>query len=384
MKVTYLINALGEGGTERSLADLLPGLRNAGVEASILTLRSRGSEGVEPLLREQGFDISVVGGGGRLATLRSIRRHLRNSGCQVLHTMLFEANLYGRLAAIGTPASTLVSLVNTTYSEERLSDPRLNRRKVRAVQAFDVLLARTVTDHFHAVSAAVRDDALAGLRLHRSQVTVIERGRRAETLPVATLERRSVVRAELGIAEDAHVLVAVGRQEYQKGYRYLVEAMAQLDGRSDIVVIAAGREGNESAELSRLVTELPAGCPEVRFIGHRGDVPAVLAAGDVFVFPSLFEGMPGAVIEAMAVGLPIVASDIAPVRDVVEPDLNAVLVPPRNPGGLASAVAELLDAGGRRHAMGLQSRLLFDRRFTMERSVDEFRQLYERLAGRTQ
>lgn len=381
MKVTYVVNALGEGGTERSLADLLPGLREGGVEPRIITLRSRGDEGVEPLLRAQGFEITTIGSASKLKKIRTLRSLLRQHDPDVVHTMLFEANLYTRLATIGMRAKILISLVNTTYSEARLADPRLNRFKIRGVQALDTAMGKLRTDHFHAVSNAVKSDAVKALRLAFDKVTVIERGRRAETLPPPSDERRLAAREKLNLPTDAEVLVAVGRQEYQKGHRYLLEAMNSLQHRTDLILLVAGREGNESDELNRLLDQWPDAAKHVQLLGHRSGIAEVLAAADIFVFPSLFEGMPGAVIEAMASGLPVVASDIEPVHDVAEIGNNADVVPARNPARLAAAIDALLDDPDRRATMAKRSREIFEERFTMERSVTSFLDLYSSLSS---
>ena len=274
----------------------------------------------------------------------------------------------------------VVSLVNTTYSAARLADPRLDRRKVRVVQALDAALGRFRTDRFHAVSRAVKDDAVAALRLPDDKVTVIERGRRPETLPVVSPARRAAARDKLDLPADAEVLVSVGRQEYQKGHRYSLEAVSELSDRPDLVLLVAGRTGNESDELKRILAGMPETAERVQLLGHRPDVAEVLAAADVFVFPSLFEGMPGAVIEAMALGLPIVACDIEPVREVVDIGANAVLVAPRDAPALAAAVRELLDDRSRLDDMGRRSREIFEERFTIERSVEGFIDLYDQVS----
>jgi glycosyltransferase involved in cell wall biosynthesis len=124
---------------------------------------------------------------------------------------------------------------------------------------------------------------------------------------------------------------------------------------------------------------LPA-CPRtaerVQLLAHRPDVAEVLAAADMFVFPSLFEGMPGAVIEAMASGLPIAASDIEPVREVVDIGANAMLVAPLDTSALAAVVRSLLDDRSRMHDIGRRSREIFEERFTIERSVEGFIDLH--------
>ena len=121
----------------------------------------------------------------------------------------------------------------------------------------------------------------------------------------------------------------------------------------------------------------------VRILSHRDDVPDLLAAADLFVFPSLYEGMPGAVLEAMALGLPIVSFDIPAVREVVEDRGNALLATPGSADDLASAVRELL--GNRRlvAAFGRGGRQIFEERFTLETSVRRMKELYGKMAVRT-
>jgi glycosyltransferase involved in cell wall biosynthesis len=119
----------------------------------------------------------------------------------------------------------------------------------------------------------------------------------------------------------------------------------------------------------------------VRFLGHREDVPEILAAADAFVFPSLFEGLPGAVIEAMALGLPVVASAIAPLREVIEPGENGLLVPAGSVESLADAVGPLLEDPARREALGRRGRELYEERWTLETSVPRMAELYRSMAA---
>jgi len=158
--------------------------------------------------------------------------------------------------------------------------------------------------------------------------------------------------------------------------------MNSLQHRPDLLLLVAGREGNESDELQRLLQKWPDAAKHTRLLGHRSDVADILAAADIFVFPSLFEGMPGAVIEAMASGLPVVASDIEPVHDVAEIGNNADVAPPRDPAKLAAAIDTLLNDPDRRASMGTRSREIFEERFTMERSVASLLDLYRSLSSR--
>jgi glycosyltransferase involved in cell wall biosynthesis len=193
-------------------------------------------------------------------------------------------------------------------------------------------------------------------------------------------QRRQLARIQFGLDENQEVLVTIGRQDYQKGQRYLLEAMAMLvSTRPRLVLLMAGRSGDVSEDLERLRDRL--GLKEqVRFLGHREDVPEILAAADLFVFPSFYEGLPGAVLEAMALGLPIVASDIDPVRETVEEGRNALLVKPASPDKLASAIERLLEDRPAAQAFGRRGREIFEERFTLEQSMARVLALYRQVA----
>jgi glycosyltransferase involved in cell wall biosynthesis len=145
-------------------------------------------------------------------------------------------------------------------------------------------------------------------------------------------------------------------------------------------MLMVGRRGHVSSELDRLVSHRSRA--RIRWTGHRDDVPDLLAAADLFVFPSVFEGLGGAVIEAMALGLPIVASDLDAIREVVEEGRNAVLVPPASPEALADAMVMLLDDRRKAAEFGARSREIFVERFTADRSVPRMIELYRQVVRR--
>ena len=379
MRVLFVINGLGTGGAERSLAESLPILVNEGVEPIIVTLRRR-SEGVEEMVHSAGYDLRSMDGLGWAERIRNVRRLVHTERPDLVHTTIFEADVAGRIAAWCTGVPVLTTLVNTSYVRERLADPNVDRMKLAAVRHIDAWTSRHLTDHFHAITKAVRDEAAACLRIPLERFTVIERGRDPVRLGTRSRTRRHDARRRLGIGESAEVLLNVGRQEYQKGQRFLLKAVASLAGsRPRTVLLIAGRKGHASAELRELHEALDLG-DRVRFLGHRDDVPELMAAADVFVFPSLYEGLGGAVIEAMALGLPVVASDLPALREVVEHGRSGLLVPPRSPQAIADAVAAVLDAPDRAQSMGARGRTIFEERFTLERSALRMVALYRSVA----
>lgn len=147
-----------------------------------------------------------------------------------------------------------------------------------------------------------------------------------------------------------------------------------------LVLLVAGRSGDVTGELESLRHRLGLQ-NRVQFLGHREDVPEILAAADLFVFPSFYEGLPGAVIEAMALGLPIVASDIEPVRETVEVGQNAILVSPASPVELASAIEGILKNRQTAHAFGARSREIYEKGFTLEQSMGRLMEFYRQVVS---
>jgi glycosyltransferase involved in cell wall biosynthesis len=380
VKLVYLINSLGAGGAERSLAELLPYYGAAGIDTTVVCLRER-KIGVESDVRLLGCRLVFLGGSGHARWIHSFRRLLSGERPALVHTTLLDSHLVGRLGAAGTGIPVLSSLVNTPYGPLRASDPHLNRFGFRMVRAVDGWTARHLTTHFHAITRAVRDAYVEALGIDASRVTVIERGRDTVRLGRPGAERRRRVRESLGLTAEHEVLINVGRQEYQKGQLHLLEAMARLvERRPNLILLVAGREGNLTPDLRRLHGELRLG-DRVRFLGHRGDVPDILAASDVFVFPSHFEGLGGALIEAMALGLPVIASDIPALREVVEGGGSGELVPTADPAALATSIDALLAAPERRAAYGRRGRELFHERFEIGRSAGRMIEMYGSLTG---
>ncbi len=382
LRLLYVIDSLGPGGAERSLAELLPFYVANAIRPVVVCLR-RNEQGVEALVRRLGCEVRFLPKGGRFAQARALRGILKKEVVDLIHTTLFESDIAGRLAATKTGIPVLTSLVNTTYDTARLTDPNVRRARLWAARFIDGWTARHLTSHFHSVSMAAKESAVQILRIPPQRVTVVERGRSLELLGSPGLHRRRAARRRLGLADDDEVIVNVGRQEYQKGQKYLLYAAGILAStRPRLVVLVAGREGHASGELLELSDHLQLR-DRLRFLGHRDDVPELLAAADVFAFPSVYEGLPGAVIEAMALGLPIVASDLQALREVVDDGANGLLVKPESPTALVAALARVLDDHAMASAFGRRGREIFRERFTIERSAERMIDLYHRVAALT-
>ena len=195
---------------------------------------------------------------------------------------------------------------------------------------------------FQAVSEPVASDMARRLRVRRDRIVVVPRARRREVLGEPSPERRRTTRRRLGLADDQPVVLAIARHEHHKGLDVLVPAVAALrPARPDLVVLVAGRPGRATADLTAAISAR--GCADViRLLGARTDVPDLITAADVVVIPSRVEGLPGAVLEAMALERPVIASDIPMVREAIGDDAYA-LVAVDDVAGFAAAIDRALD-----------------------------------------
>lgn len=189
---------------------------------------------------------------------------------------------------------------------------------------------------------------------------------------------RDGVRARLGLRSAARLVLTVGRLTEQKGHRYLLEAIPSvLERRPDAHFVVVG-EGPLDGELRERARALGLD-GHVSFLGRRPDVPALLAAADLFVLPSLFEGLPLSVLEAMGAGLPVVGTRGCGTAEAVRDGVTGRLVPPRDPAALARAVLEPLEQPDLGIRWGAAGQLRLEQEFSAARMAREAAALYQEL-----
>ncbi len=380
MKVAFVINSLGAGGSERSTALMLPVLRDRGVDPVVFTLK-REPVGDEDRIRDLGIPVTVLAATSWFGRVRELRRLLRAERPDVVHTAIFDADVVGRVAAFGTRVPVISSLVNTPYDPVRFTDPKVRKWRLRVLKAVDGVTGRWMVDRFHSVSEGVATANIAALRLRPDRVTVIDRGRPTEQLGEPGAERRAAVRGRLGVNDHTVVVLAVGRQEFQKAHADLIAAMHLAQPRlAEAVLLVAGRAGNATPEIEAALAAAPGTASSVHLLGHRDDIGDLLAAADVFAMPSRYEGTAGAALEAMAMSVPIVATAVDGLRGVLVDDVNAVLVPVGDRQALADAIVSLATDRERAARLAERAKADFDERFRLDRAVAAMEQLYRSTA----
>jgi glycosyltransferase involved in cell wall biosynthesis len=378
VQVLAVLPSLGAGGAERSTAESIAPLKERGVEISVATMY-RALDGVHDETARL-HNVHELAGNGHLGRLRSLRQLIKARRPDVVHTAVFQADILGRIASIGMDTAVLSSLVNTQYDPSRRGDPAVARWKLEGARLTEALTGRLLSDRFHAISVAAKEAAVRDLHLPADRIEVVTRGRLTDRLGAFSEARRAQVRLKLGIGPRAPVVLNVGRQEWQKGQVTLLNAAAKLrKSHPGLVILIAGRPGNESDRLRALSDRLDL-TGTVRFLGHVEEVGDLLCASDVFAFPSRYEGLGGALLEAMCVGVAIVATDTGAAIETVGD--AGLLVPIDDADTLADGLQRLLEDWRLRTHLVEMGQRRFENNFSFETVMDQMAALYRGAAAR--
>lgn len=270
---------------------------------------------------------------------------------------------------------------NFTLRPEHLSEHQWLLRPKRLAYRHLYGLGAHAVNGFVAVSKEVKDAIVEHIGPIGDKVTVISNG--VDIRRYTQRDDRQRIRAELGVAEDEHLMILVGNFKEQKGHLYLIESAAQVAPAFPQLRIAFAGDGDRRGELQEAVRTVGLE-GHVSFLGQRDDVPALLAASDSFVLPSLWEGLPMALIEAMASGLPIIATDVSGTRQVMIPPATGLVVAPGNVPELTQAMMSLLSDPDKARAMGEAARERVATSFSARQQAQLHRDLYEREWQRVQ
>jgi len=343
MRVLHLIKATQIGGAERHLLWLLPALRRAGVDARLLVLIEAGhpmddlarlaeadSIPLERLGIARGFDLTLVG---------RLRDRLRLMQPDLLHTHLIHADLYGRLAASRLP------LVMTRHNDDAFRHKpalRLLNRWLWARAKGGIVISQ------HLRRFAIQVEGAPA-----SKLSVVPYGIRHTPLTQGQIDqRRRALRQELRLGDEALIVGLVGRLTAQKGFDVGLQAFARLAQDFPQAHIALVGDGELHQDLLRQSRGLGL-ANRAHFLGWRADASALMAAFDVFLMPSRWEGFGLVLLEAMAARLPIVATRSSAIPEVIIDQQNGFLAEPGDHEGLALALAALLADRSLRLHMGL-------------------------------
>lgn len=377
IRVLTLIDRLGPvGGAERLAVQIATGLDPERFESHFCASRHDASQRADEGTHRARESLDAAGvrflGVPRETKLdmwkwAALPRYLRRESIDVLHAHKHGSNVWG--AGLGRLARVPVVVAHEhSWSFEGRPLRRFLDREV---------VARG-SDAFVAVSRADRDRMISVERVPAESVVFVPNGApsRDDDGPVAD------VRAELGIPAGAPLIGSVGFLRRQKRFDLLIRAIARVSGTvPDVHAVIAG-EGDERPALEALIAELGVE-DRVKLLGRRLDVPDVLAALDVAVCSSEFEGSPLSVMEYMEAGLPVVGAAVGGVPDLIEDGVHGRIVPPLDDAALATAIADLLADPDARRRMGEAGHERRRAEFDLSVTVRRFEELYVELLGRS-
>ena len=366
LRVVLALESSGPGGAENVVLRHAQALRERGDEPIVATLRAGWmTERAEAL----GIPVWIMPQrpGLDLAWVVRFARRLRRERIDVLHTHEFTMNTFGGAAALLARVRAVSTIHGRNWATEQ-------PRRVRAYR-----MLRRLGIPIIAVSHDLAGFLATRLGVRRDLLEVVHNGipLPPEIPPHERASLRARSRAALGLPADQPLIVAVGNLYPVKDHASLVRALAKLpEGR----VAIAGR-GDQDEPLRQLASELGV-AERLHLLGLRDDIETVLASGDLFVQPSLSEGLPLAVLEAMAHELPVVASRVGGIPEAIVDGESGLLVPPANPDALAAALARVLEAPEHAAALGAAARARAVGEFSVEQMAQRYQELYRRLRGR--
>jgi len=362
--VLQILPDLAPGGTQRLALELVKRLSSE-FQMVVCCLDDAGEWAGEladyqvpvvPLHRAPGFHPSI---GARIAQLAAAHQ------ATVIHSHHYSPFVYGRIASL---LNRRLSHVFTEHG--RLSDapPTAKRRIANAV------LTRFSGPVF-AVSAALRAHMIDE-GFPAASVGVIHNGIDPGHCPAAA-ERRTA-RLLLGVETDAFLIGTAARLDPVKDLPTLLAALAQARSRGAALKLVIIGDGDERAGLEAIVRERQLQ-GVVQILGYRADVRRLLPALDLYVNSSISEGISLTILEAMAAGLPVVATSVGGTPEVVVHDVTGLLVAARSPDAMANAMVELAESPERRRAFATAGRSRVEASFTIDRMVADYAREYHRL-----
>jgi glycosyltransferase involved in cell wall biosynthesis len=301
--------------------------------------------------------------------LRQVTSLLAERDFDVVHTHCAKAGAVGRVAARRAGVPRVVHTYHGFPFHEFQAGP-LRRAYVSVEQRLGRITDVALCVGTGVAAEAVRRRLIAPDRIRTIGVCADEPGRARR--PAASAEARRRARLALGLPAGARVVGAVGRLTYQKAPEDFVAALGKL-GRPEVAGVWVG-DGELAGRVRERASELPAG--RLVLPGERPDVLDLLPAFDVFALPSRYEGLPTAIVEAMICGIPVVATAVNAVPDLVVPGETGLLVPPRRPAALAAAVGHLLDSPATAARMAATARAHVSGRYTTAALRDALMEAY--------
>jgi L-malate glycosyltransferase len=362
-RIIHITHSLEIGGLERVVLDLARGFRSKGHGVSLCCLDRKGELG--EMAESEGFEVFSLGkkaGVDYQLPLR-IRKIIKEWDFDIVHTHNEAGLVYG------VPAALLSGRCNIVHTEHGKEPEYLGKKRLHAVERF----LWSKVDHRVAVSEALRDEVCKNLKIEVERVLVIRNGIEVKKFvhPEGRLERRKA----LGIDKNSFVIGNVARLVHLKNHNFLLDVFREIEKEvSNIRLVVIGG-GPLLEELKEHACKLGLSNSAV-FLGERIDVEDLLCVFDLFALPSFTEGISITLLEAMAAGLPVVASDVGGNPEIVENDRTGLLIPVNNVSAWVHGIKMLIEDRQKREAFSVVGRTRVRQKFSLEAMLEGYGGIY--------
>lgn len=367
--ILYFTNSTLWGGVEEHICGLLHNLSRSLFHAHLVC----SPETFERFRASCPEDVHVtplvLGSPWHVVGAVQLARLLAREKPEIVHSHMFWSSLF---------ASPIARVCGVPVTVETLHGSEAWRTGWKAKSNIDRVVTRFVSKYV-AVSAADAGFLTVKKRVPAGKIAVIRNGIDLHRFSVSQ-DARNRIRAALGFSTDDDVLIMVARFHPGKGHRVLLDAMRHLVSVHPKLKLVCVGEGEKETEIRRYCDELEL-TKFVHFAGYQPNVQEWLKAADINVLPSFYEGLPLTVLEAMASGLPSVASQVGGIPEAIEDGVSGLLVPPGSPEKLAEALSFLLSHAEERQQMGKAACFRASRLFGIEQQVRETEKMYLELCG---
>ena len=381
-RILHIIPSLASGGAERQLTNLIVNTSEKEFSHCVCTFKD--AEFFASVIRQTGNQVhllDVVGKHPWWSATTKINSITRQYKPDVITTWLYDANIVGRFVRMLNRKIPLITTLHSAdYEPEVIQAAHWSPYKVEGLRQIDKVTANISKPHFAACSHFVKKSYQKRLNLSDSQIKVIYNGIDPTFLECAANEPRKI-RLDLEIPENGFVYITVGRIDALKNQTLLLRALPQvLDSvpQAYLVIIGAGPLEKDLKELANTLRI----SQKVRFLGKRKDVGACLEMADVFAFPTLLEGHPLALVEAMFKKLPSVVSNIEVLREVLTDNETGLFFDANEPDALAAAMIKLHRQPELRERLSEQALRDAERRFHIRLISSEWEDYYRSVIGK--
>ena len=369
MRILHIISSKGVYGAENVVLSLMKMLKKEGIYTSMICLMNKNKPipQIYKYAKKENLNVKTLTCRSKMdfSTVGEIKKIIINENIDIVHTHGYKSNLYGVLSAklTGKPAVVTIHL----WTKET--------RQVRFYEWIDKKLVIKYADYIVAVSDLIHQE-LIQLGIKEKKAKYISNG--IDTGLYSPLEFNASFKQRLGI-DNYFVIGVVGRLTYQKGHIYLLKAFRSISSNIPDVKLLIVGEGELKKKLIEEADKLKIG-NKVVFLGYQEDMVSVYRAMDIFVLPSISEGLPLVLLEAMSMGLPVVATRVGGIPSVANNE-NGILVPPRNEKALKEAMLRLIEDESLRKDMGKKARGHIISYFSIKSTFNKYLTLYNSLAN---